>query len=93
MFTGSASDNMPHPCPRRLEHVLWLVHQFSDESVIDPFAGSGTTLVAAQSLGRKWIGIEISEDYCRLCVKRLEGTIRQIEGQQTLFDAMGGETL
>jgi len=64
-------DQLPHPSPRRLEHVLWLIHQFSDTAVLDPFMGSGTTLVAAKQLGRKAIGIEIEEKYCEIAVRRL----------------------
>ena len=41
------------------------------ESVLDPFCGSGTTLVAADLLGRKGIGVERSDTYCRIATKRL----------------------
>jgi len=64
-------DGLPHPAPRRLEHVRWLVHQFSDAEVLDPFAGSGTTLLAAKQLNRRAIGIEINEKYCELAAARL----------------------
>jgi hypothetical protein len=72
-YTRSASSyaKLEHPAPRRLEHVRWLVGWFGGNSLIDPFAGSGTTLVAAKLLGIRAIGIEIEERYCELAVKRL----------------------
>ena len=60
-----------HPCPRRIQHVQWLVKFFAGSSLIDPFVGSGTTLLAAKRLGIPAIGIEIEEKYCEIAAKRL----------------------
>jgi hypothetical protein len=62
-----------HPCPRKLKHVAFLVGIWSnpEDTVLDPFAGSGTTLIAAKNANRKAIGIEISEEYCEVAVRRL----------------------
>ncbi len=70
---GKADTEMGHPCPKPLEWMLWLVKLASSETdvVVDPFMGSGTTLVAAKQIGRKAIGIEISEAYCEIAAKRL----------------------
>lgn len=46
-----------------------------NDVILDPFLGSGTTAVVAKKLGRKFIGIEISEDYCKIAKDRL----RQVE--------------
>ena len=61
-------DRPDHPCPKPETLMQHLVSDFSDEgeTILDPFAGSGTTLVAAKRLGRKAIGIEINEQYCEV---------------------------
>lgn len=71
-----------HPCPRKLNHVGWLVKWWSDpeDTVFDPFMGSGTTLVAAKNRGRRTIGIEIEEKYCEIAAKRLSQEVFAFEG-------------
>ena len=55
---------------------------FVGDTVLDPFSGSGTTLVAALQNNRKGVGIEIDKDYCALSVKRIEKAL--LEKGQTL---------
>lgn len=53
--------------------VKELIYFYSDEDdlVLDPFLGSGTTAVACERLNRRWIGIEISEEYCKIAKERI----------------------
>ena len=60
-----------HPCPRPLDVVLEIMKNFSIGTVLDPFAGSGTTLLAARQLNRKAIGIELEEKYCEVIANRM----------------------
>lgn len=66
--------NFGHPAvfPIQLarDHILSWSNE--GDTVLDPFLGSGTTLKACQELGRKGIGVEISEEYCEIARKRLE---------------------
>lgn len=66
-----------HPCPRAESHFKWLVENWSDETVLDPFMGSGTTGAACMPLGRKFIGIEIEPKYFDIACKRIENAQRQ----------------
>ena len=65
-----------HPCPKPLDAWQWLLCKGSleGETVLDPFAGAFTTLLAAQRTGRKAIGIEIEEYYCERGAERLSQT-------------------
>ncbi len=62
-----------HPCPKPVRLFHWLINQCSNDTdtILDPFMGSGTTLVAAKQLGRKAIGIEIEEKYVKIAIDRL----------------------
>ena len=69
----SAAAVKGHPCPKPLREWKWLLLKGSleGETVLDPFVGAGTTLLAAKELGRKAIGIEIEERYCEIAAQRL----------------------
>lgn len=62
-----------HESQKPIEYMEKLTRLVSlkDDIILDPFLGSGTTAVAAKQLGRKYIGIEISEAYCKIGVQRL----------------------
>ena len=66
-----------HPTEKPLVVIKKFIEMSSnkDELVLDPFLGSGTTAVAANQLGRKYIGIEISEKYCKVAEDRLKQEI------------------
>jgi len=63
-----------HPTEKPLKLIKWCIKQANNisQTILDPFMGSGTTLVAAKELGRKAIGIEIEEKYCEIAVRRLQ---------------------
>lgn len=62
---------LPHPAPRRYEHVAWLVGIYGEGGIIDPFCGTGTTLEAAKRAGLPCIGIDIDERHCETAAKRV----------------------
>ena len=72
---NEAMGNYGHPCPKPLGWASWIIKRATKESqiILDPFCGSGTTCVAAKMLGRRYIGIDISEEYCDIARERLKG--------------------
>jgi len=75
--TYCKTEKIDHPCPKPLVWIQWMVKRASlpDQTVIDPFMGSGTTGVACIQLGRKFIGIELEPKYFRISVKRIRKAI------------------
>jgi len=61
-----------HPTQKPVGLMKWCLSFFPEaKTILDPFMGSGTTLVAAKSLGLKAIGIEVEKKYCDIAVERL----------------------
>lgn len=72
-----------HPAPFPFDLAADHIRSWTNEGaiVLDPMCGSGTTCVAAYELGRKYIGIDISRDYCKLSTDRIK-----MHAQESLFD-------
>lgn len=67
-----------HPTQKPLSLMKWCVGYVPDcETILDPFMGSGTTGVACAKLGRKFIGIELDEDYFNIACERIEKAYQQ----------------
>lgn len=85
--TGQSEDvdyaALPHPCPRRYEHVAWLVNIYGGNGVIDPFMGTGTTLEAAKRVGIPCVGIDSIEANCEIAAERIVQGVMDFAGEQT----------
>ena len=73
------ADGGGHTCPKPLAFMEKLIGRFTKfgDSVLDPFMGSGTTLVACQRMGRHGTGIELDPDYFDIACKRVDEAARQ----------------
>ncbi|GAN35335.1 MAG: site-specific DNA-methyltransferase [Candidatus Brocadia sp. AMX2] len=71
-ITGASTKHHPAPFPVELAKRLVRMFSFVGDTVLDPFCGSGTTMVAALRSGRNSIGIEIDPEYCRMAARYLK---------------------
>lgn len=83
-FPQSIAHQRVHPTQKPESIITWCLGFFRNaKTVIDPYMGSGTTLVAAKQLGMRAIGVELVERYCEIAAKRLS--------QEVLFGSAAAE--
>jgi DNA modification methylase len=70
-LTGASTKNHPAPFPLELAYRLVRMFSFYGDTVLDPFCGTGTTMLAAMKTGRNSIGVEIDPKYCEMTLHRL----------------------
>ncbi len=80
-----------HPAPFPVDLIERIISSTNAKIILDPFMGSGTTALAARKLDRKFVGIDISPDYCEMARQRVEGSLpilmprNRKQQQATLF--------
>lgn len=75
-------NNNPHPAPFPIEFAQRCIESTTAKTVLDPFLGSGQTAIAAEGCRRDWIGIDISDDYCKLARKRIQVNRRLLKSDK-----------
>jgi len=92
-ITGASTKRHPAPFPLELATRLVRMFSFTDDTVLDPFCGSGTTMVAALRTGRNSIGVEIDPEYCRMTARYLKAeTADLFSNAELLFEKAATET-
>ncbi len=71
-LTGASTRNHPAPFPLKLASRLVRMFSFHGDTVLDPFCGTGTTMIAALRYGRNSIGVDIDPEYCRMVARYLK---------------------
>lgn len=76
-----------HPAPFPVSLIERCISSTPAKTVLDPFMGSGTTAVAARNLGRDFVGIELSPDYCEMAEKRLSNGVTDFKTSMAIQSA------
>jgi site-specific DNA-methyltransferase (adenine-specific) len=84
-----AAAKIGHPTPKPIGLMEQLLDKCPPGIIADPFAGSGATLIAARNLGRRAIGVEIDESYCKIIADRLAQDV--LDFGPPLVPVLGGE--
>ena len=75
-----------HPAPFPVELTDRIVKSCTGDIVLDPFMGSGTTALSAINYGWDYVGIELSDQYCRMARKRIQNHKKQLEQEELESD-------
>jgi site-specific DNA-methyltransferase (adenine-specific) len=70
-ISGASTKHHPAPFPLELAYRLIRMFSFWGDTVLDPFCGTGTTMIAAMKCNRNSIGVEVDEEYCNIATNRL----------------------
>jgi len=87
---GTSSPDHPAPFPLEIPARLIRMFSFPGDTILDPFAGTGTTLQAARRLDRNAIGVEVEERYCELIANRLAQGVLDFEVDDMFEDEPAG---
>lgn len=92
-ITGASTKQHPAPFPMELATRLVRMFSFTGDTVLDPFCGSGTTMIAAFRTGRNSIGVEIDPEYCRMAARFLKAESANLFSTAELrFEKIATET-
>ena len=91
---GASTKQHPAPFPMELANRLVRMFSFTGDTVLDPFCGSGTTVIAAFKAGRNSIGVDIEPEYCRMAAKQLKAESSNLfSSSKIIFERAEGTRL
>jgi site-specific DNA-methyltransferase (adenine-specific) len=83
---GESTREHPAPFPEKVAYRLMRMFSFTGDTVLDPFMGTGTTLLAAAKCDRNAIGVELESEYIRIANRRLDKELSGLFSSETLIE-------